>query len=189
MNEAKKGFLTVKEVAEWFGVRPVTIYRKAARGELPAIKFGKSWLFPKDQLDKWVLQKSNNPLEKKMIKPAETLSTVSHLVLAYLFGSVAEGFDTPMSDIDIAYLDDGGGSPFDFESEIETQIRKIFPSVGRVDLVRLNDAPSSVKFKVIKKGKLLFSKNDGVRMTFEEKTIEEYFDYEYVLKQFYREAA
>ncbi len=46
--------MTVGEVARYLGVVPDTIYRKARRGELPAVKMGKMWRFPKDALDKWL---------------------------------------------------------------------------------------------------------------------------------------
>jgi len=46
--------MTVPEVARYLGVVPDTIYRKARRGEIPAVKMGKVWRFPKDALDKWL---------------------------------------------------------------------------------------------------------------------------------------
>jgi PTS system nitrogen regulatory IIA component len=46
--------LTVSQVARYLGVVPDTVYRKARRGEIPAIKMGKMWRFPKETLDKWL---------------------------------------------------------------------------------------------------------------------------------------
>ena len=46
--------MTVDEVARYLGVVPDTIYRKARRGEIPAVKMGKMWRFPKETLDKWL---------------------------------------------------------------------------------------------------------------------------------------
>ena len=46
--------MTVDEVARYLGVVPDTIYRKARRGEIPAVKVGKMWRFPKETLDKWL---------------------------------------------------------------------------------------------------------------------------------------
>ncbi len=46
--------MNVDEVARYLGVVPDTIYRKARRGEIPAIKMGKMWRFPKETLDKWL---------------------------------------------------------------------------------------------------------------------------------------
>ena len=46
--------MNVGEVARYLRVVPDTIYRKARRGEIPAIKMGKVWRFPKETLDKWL---------------------------------------------------------------------------------------------------------------------------------------
>ena len=46
--------MNVDEVARYLGVVPDTIYRKARRGEIPAVKMGKMWRFPKEALDKWL---------------------------------------------------------------------------------------------------------------------------------------
>jgi PTS system nitrogen regulatory IIA component len=46
--------MNVDEVARYLGVVPDTIYRKARRGEIPAVKMGKIWRFPKETLDKWL---------------------------------------------------------------------------------------------------------------------------------------
>ncbi|MEX0650186.1 MAG: helix-turn-helix domain-containing protein [Candidatus Andersenbacteria bacterium] len=41
--DSKEEFLTVQEAAKKLRVKPITIYRMARAGKLPAIKFGKSW--------------------------------------------------------------------------------------------------------------------------------------------------
>ncbi len=46
--------MNVDEVARYLGVVPDTIYRKARRGEIPAVKMGKIWRFPKEALDQWL---------------------------------------------------------------------------------------------------------------------------------------
>ena len=46
--------MNVDEVARYLRVVPDTIYRRARRGEIPAVKVGKVWRFPKDTLDKWL---------------------------------------------------------------------------------------------------------------------------------------
>jgi len=56
--------MTVPEVAQYLGVVPDTIYRKARRGEIPAVKMGKVWRFPKDALDKWLNDTALNAVRK-----------------------------------------------------------------------------------------------------------------------------
>lgn len=45
--------MTAKEVQELLQVDRSTIYRMAEAGQLPAIKVGKQWRFPADQIDGW----------------------------------------------------------------------------------------------------------------------------------------
>jgi excisionase family DNA binding protein len=42
---------TVAEVAELFGLHPQSVYAAAARGELPAMRFGRRWVFPREAID------------------------------------------------------------------------------------------------------------------------------------------
>jgi len=46
--------MTVQEVAKYLNMVPDTIYRKARAGEIPAVKMGKCWRFPKEILDSWL---------------------------------------------------------------------------------------------------------------------------------------
>ncbi|MBU1983473.1 MAG: helix-turn-helix domain-containing protein [Planctomycetota bacterium] len=46
--------LTVGEVAAFMRVSRETVYRLAARGELPGCKIGRIWRFPKSAIQKYV---------------------------------------------------------------------------------------------------------------------------------------
>jgi len=184
--------LTTQEVAEWFGVNPMTIYRKAKKGDLPAIKFGKQWLFPEDALNEWIKENTSPKQQAKTsgaIKEIADFGKIKSIQLVYLFGSAASGHLTPLSDIDIAYLDDGSANPFDFEIELEACVREIFPDAGRIDLVRLIGAPIQAKFNVVHDGKLLYVRSDEIRSEFEAETVLEYLDFEPTLEKFYEEAS
>ncbi len=50
--------MKVGEVADYLGLATETIYRKARIGEIPAIKIGRSWRFPKDLIDQWIAKKA-----------------------------------------------------------------------------------------------------------------------------------
>jgi excisionase family DNA binding protein len=195
MKTQQKRMLTAADVAAWFGVNPVTIYRKARAGELPAIKFGKQWLFPEESVLAWVSEKAGAAKTKAQATaptPAEGavgFGVVAPLLLVYLFGSSASGDATPLSDVDIAYLDDGSVKPFDLEVEIEEVARTVFKGSSRIDLIRLNEATLSVCAKVVRTGRLLYARADDVRVAFESKTTMEYLDYAPMLSQYYREVA
>ena len=56
--------MNVEEVARYLGVVPDTVYRKARRGEIPAVKMGKMWRFPKETLDKWLNESALQTVKK-----------------------------------------------------------------------------------------------------------------------------
>ena len=39
-------------------------YRKAQKGMIPAVKFGKEWRFSKDVIDKWLRKEAKSGVEK-----------------------------------------------------------------------------------------------------------------------------
>lgn len=51
--------MTVKEVAKYLDVHPMTLYRLAREGRIPAFKIGGQWRFQKKALDRWVAQSMN----------------------------------------------------------------------------------------------------------------------------------
>ncbi|MCB0211272.1 MAG: helix-turn-helix domain-containing protein, partial [Anaerolineae bacterium] len=50
--------LTAKDMQNLLQVDRSTIYRMAEAGRLPAIKVGKQWRFPSDQVDQWFSRKT-----------------------------------------------------------------------------------------------------------------------------------
>lgn len=56
--------LTLPELAKYLRTSRDTIYRKAQKGMIPAVKFGKEWRFPKDVIDEWLRKEAKSKLEK-----------------------------------------------------------------------------------------------------------------------------
>ncbi len=50
--------LTTKQVAKYLRLNPVTVRRKVARGEIPAVKMGRQIRFVQAQIDAWLVQKN-----------------------------------------------------------------------------------------------------------------------------------
>ena len=200
MSNALPKFLTVQEVAEWLGVHPMTIYRKAAKGQIPAIKIGKSWLFTESALNEWIqsqmkvgggkkrAEKERASPSSLLLKNGDRFAALPGVELVYLFGSQAAGETTPLSDIDIAYLDDRTSSPFDLEAKIEASVFEIVPDAARIDLVRLNEAPVAVQYKVIRDGSIIYARSEKRVADFEERVVSEYLDYAEVLGRFYADS-
>ena len=111
-----------------------------------------------------------NPSLREMLK--DSLSRHAEIRLAFLFGSVAAGRETPSSDLDIAVLFQDAPSTEQLHSigdELESKTGK------EVDLVVLNDASPIIRMQVLKNGILLI--NHGT--TYEEffaRTVSEYDD-------------
>ena len=53
MTKARQ-VMTVKEIAEYLGVHPMTIYKYVRDGKIPAFKIGASWRIRRESIKKWM---------------------------------------------------------------------------------------------------------------------------------------
>jgi len=122
----------------------------------------------------------NMELQKEFTNNLPKLFRRYDIVLAYLFGSQAQGTDGPLSDIDIAVL---------FSKDVlKSQYgrRQCFLTAdligilhhNDVDVVVLNQATPLLKHNVLCHGKVLFDKE--ARIDFEVQAQREYFDTAYL---------
>jgi hypothetical protein len=107
------------------------------------------------------------------------------VLLAYIYGSVAAGCPTPLSDVDIALvfapdckLD--SYQRFILELEIGAEIEK-HCGIRSPDVRSIDNAPLSVQGQVVTEGQLLFSKDENFRVAYEVHTRKRYFDFQPVL--------
>jgi len=122
-------------------------------------------------------------LEDKVKKLATLFENEKNILVAYLFGSYARGYETVQSDVDIAVLlSEVPEKLLEYYLHLE---RKLAEALEKdVDLVFLNDAPPLLKYQVIKYGRLLFSRNERIRVMFEAKSLCEYLDFSRALKRY-----
>jgi excisionase family DNA binding protein len=59
--------LTVRQLAAYLNMASVTIYRLAARGELPGTKVGGQWRFHKQAIDEWLSRKPDRKRTKILV--------------------------------------------------------------------------------------------------------------------------
>lgn len=52
--------MTIKEVAGYLKVHERTVYRLAAKGELPAFKVANAWRFRLQDIDHWISQQTGS---------------------------------------------------------------------------------------------------------------------------------
>lgn len=60
----EKKYLTIEEVAEILRVNKRTVYRLAVKGEIPAIKLGKSWRINFEKLEQYLENNRNEKIGK-----------------------------------------------------------------------------------------------------------------------------
>ena len=117
----------------------------------------------------------------------EILKKNKEISFAYLYGSVAKGLSDENSDVDIAvFLRDPTilEKKLFFESEIAIEIEKSINKI--VDVRVLNNTSLRFMHQVLKYGKILFSRDEKERITFETQTIDKYLDFKPFLLEYDR---
>jgi predicted nucleotidyltransferase len=134
-------------------------------------------------------------MNKHKITPEEKSSLIEEIALrlkkkndvlfAYIFGSFAQS--DLFSDIDIAIFTDEKSSKesLDYEFHLEEEIRSCikFP----VDIRRINSAPLSFAYRVIKEGILVVDKDPSKRTAFEGLVFKKYLDFAFYRNQYLKE--
>lgn len=112
------------------------------------------------------------------------------VILAYIFGSVSKENISSFSDIDIAVLFDDkidSSSYLDLSLELSFLIKEILRELKReIDLVVLNTASITLKYQVIKYGKVIYSRDEKTRINFETEVLNYYLDTKPIRDESYR---
>lgn len=130
-----------------------------------------------------VAEKSKLPTKK--LKKLE-------VALVYLFGSKALKAETPLSDIDmgIVFLDphflENPKATRKRYNELYNILAPIYPPTFKkeLDLVFLPQTPIAFQYEVIRAGRVLYEVSPEFRVSYEEKVVNEYLDFEPVLNYF-----
>jgi len=103
------------------------------------------------------------------------------VMLAYLYGSVAEGYALPTSDVDVALVlsPDHGLSSY---QRLRLELKLAAELEARcgwdpVDVRSMNDAPLMVQGKVVTEGILVYLRDEDFRVEYETLTRKRYFDF------------
>ncbi len=105
---------------------------------------------------------------KDIIGPISDLPCVIAIIL---FGSVARGEKTPISDIDICVITNSG-----INDDIKDTIMSYSSRV--IDIRLFSDLPPVIQYQVIKEGKFLFSRDDFSLNTIIISSIREWLDFQ-----------
>ena len=92
-----------------------------------------------------------------------------------LFGSVAQGTDGPNSDVDLGIFPEDPALSLQDELSLQTELSR---SYGRkVDLVRLDRAPTLVKWQVVRHGRVLMERVPSSARRFIADSVADYLDF------------
>lgn len=106
----------------------------------------------------------------------------------YLFGSRIAGFSRQDSDFDIGVRFQEGLPEIKERGRIYgklfADLSQIFPK-KKIDLVFIEEVPLHFQFKILTKGRLIYTKNRENSLNFLEKIVNLYRDYEYFINEYF----
>lgn len=109
------------------------------------------------------------------------------IAAVYLFGSYSQGAVREGSDIDLAVLLSPPKS-FSLDDTLDLEVKiTLSLKTEKFDLVLANTASLILQFRVISTGKLIYVDDDNLRSDFEERVMQEYYDFLPRLNEFNRE--
>lgn len=102
-----------------------------------------------------------------------------------LFGSLAKGMETPLSDVDLAVLYDKNLNDAELE-KLHGQVYEIISDLlttDSIDLINLNTAPLPMRYGAIRQAKILILNNRDAYVDFWEHTVKQYLDFKPLLDE------
>ena len=115
----------------------------------------------------------------------DVLQSDDRIAFALIFGSVARGQATPLSDLDVA-IGLRAGVSFD-ASDIGLLVSRLEAASGRdVDLVILNEAPPGLAYRVFRDGRVIVEADRAARVARQARAIVEYLDFKPFEERFAR---
>ncbi len=118
-------------------------------------------------------------IENLLLKAINYLEGRQDVEFAYLFGSIGKGKRLPLSDVDIAiYLKDSS-----LIQEKKMEILGILMNLletDEIDLVILNEAPLTLRMKILEGKTVVVDHFPSLRHRFESLVMREYFDFSVV---------
>ncbi len=98
-------------------------------------------------------------------------------VFAYLFGGLARGRITPLSDVDIAVYVSGAPDFGEYKLDLFDKVSGAL-GTAELDIVILNVAPISLAGRILQNRRLLVDKDPFRRHAYESLTLREFFDFQ-----------
>ena len=121
-------------------------------------------------------------IEKEAAEIAKRIARLPQVKAIYLFGSQVTGRARDDSDIDLVVITDTDSCAEDDAKNFEV----IGYSNDKVDVSVFSRLPIMIKFRVLKEGRLLFSRDAKELLRIKVDVYREYLDYSSFIKRFYK---
>lgn len=115
-------------------------------------------------------------IESRLTLAAQYLASHPQVIFAYLFGSLARGRLSPLSDVDLAIYLGEGANFAETKLEILCGLMDALET-DEIDLVILNTAPPALVMNILSNKRLLVDKMPFERHKFESLAMRKYFDF------------
>src|SRR3990170_8166814 len=112
----------------------------------------------------------------KLAEGKKVLHDDNNVIFAYLFGGLAEGKVSPLSDIDIAVFLKQTHNVVEYKLGLFERLADSL-CTSEIDLVILNTAPISFTGRILQKKQLLIDKDPPRRHEFESVSLRKFFDF------------
>ena len=109
-------------------------------------------------------------------KAKKILEDHPKVIFGYLFGGLAKGYISSLSDVDIAVYLTENDVGLEIKMDLLRQLGEVLKT-DEVDLVILNTASLPLKARIIQNKKVLVDKDPPLRYSFESLILREYFDF------------
>lgn len=121
-------------------------------------------------------------MKEELKKIRKALKEEKDVIFAYVYGSLGRG-ETDFGDIDIAVFSDRSiKDNLNYEVNLSRRLERV---VGKpVETRIINSMPLLLKSRLLKEGKLIFSRNRKKLLNFETNLISEYLDFSYLMREF-----
>jgi predicted nucleotidyltransferase len=104
------------------------------------------------------------------------LKSRGDVLFAYIFGSLAKGEVTPLSDVDISVYLTEDADFVEKKMEILGKLIELLET-DEIDLVILNSAPLTLRMKILESKKVIVDNAPFLRHNYESLTMRKYFDF------------
>ncbi len=115
-------------------------------------------------------------IQSLLPKAQAYLRSKSEICFAYLFGSLVRGKPLPLSDVDIAVYLSENVDPHEKKLEILGNLIDLLET-DEIDLVILNEAPLTIKMKILENNRVIVDNTPFLRHQYESLTMRKYFDF------------